>query len=533
MGLFNSFKKKNRQEDNSKELQEENISVRSESGVPECRPRDFLFEIRDIFALKEQGCVLVGEVANGEIAPGTKVAYLDQNGKKIFNCTIDAIEQNGIKMKKAPACYMGVYGPNFSFMIKDFAPNAFQKGNFLYLEAEGEAELTPLEMAFEECRLPRQRKKELEEMFEQGNYGEEAVSGISIQDTVFLMNTARNRMLQKEGTPEENAGWEAAAKQLYQAVADKVKALDTVFLTFDKNTGFPFLNNGFVDVYSSKEYAELAVLYYSGQFRELEVKELPVSRPDKVNITAGEGETKETFRAPAFALFYYLGMERVFLNNGLCRAVLKREDILPPPDYTGLPAIQVPVVNPALRLRILDFFAEARWKVNYEKRNVVLKAKEDAMLKEVAGAKFLIPMKYDGKAAKKTGENQITFQKDTRLMFAGIKNASGEMFTPVFTDFTEFGKLYPVKEWGGAVVTIQDAIQISKGRGIVINPAGENLVLHEKAIGAVQEIIRAEKEAKKADKPTDGGEIKKAGTETPAAGKGSETIGPSADQSNS
>lgn len=498
MGLF--FKKKNRQEGTEEVSQEKASSLGQAGGLPACRPQDFLYKIKDIFALKEQGCVLVGEVLNGEAVPGMKAAYLDQNGKKIFHCTIDSIEQNGVKMKKAPVCYMGIYGPNFAFLIKDFAPNAFQKENYLYLEAETGIEPTPLQEKFAELRMPWQKKKELKDMLDGDNL-EERLNALSIQELACLTSIAGERKpqsdeIQKQEQEEEiteeiskETLKETKAQMLYRMLTDRIKALDSVFLLSDKSTGFPFLNHGLVDIYSQKEYAEMAVLYYQEQFRELEVRELPVSRMDETAVPVDEEGEKKAFRIPAFVLFYYLGMEMVSFDNGFCHIVLKRGDVLPPPDYSNLPNTQIPMINPSLRLKILDFFTEARWRVKYDRRDAILKAKENAMLKEITTAKFLIPMRYDSRPVQ-TKEYQITFKKDTKLLFAAIKNNAGEIFTPVFTDFTEFAKVYPVKEWGGAVVTIQEVIRINKGKGkgIVINPSGENLILNEQAIEAVQNI---------------------------------------------
>ena len=94
---------------------------------------------------------------------------------------------------------------------------------------------------------------------------------------------------------------------------------------------------------------------------------------------------------------------------------------------------------------------------------------------------------------------QIVFDKDTKLMFAAIKNTAGETFTPVFTDFLELGKMYQPKDWGAAVISILDAIRINKGEGIAINPAGENLILKEKAIAALTEIMEQQKRQREAE----------------------------------
>ena len=67
--------------------------------------------------------------------------------------------------------------------------------------------------------------------------------------------------------------------------------------------------------------------------------------------------------------------------------------------------------------------------------------------------------------------------------------------------------MYQPKDWGAAVVSISDVIGINKGDGIVVNPMGENLILKEKAIGAVKEIVEALKEnARKAKEQEEKGD---------------------------
>lgn len=483
---------------------------------------DFAFEIQKILPYKEQGSVLVGRALSGQLLPDTKVSYVDPSGRAVLNCTVGGIEQNGIRVKKASVCQFGLLGPTFALIVPDFAPNAFTEGNYLYHAVAEGTELSPLMEAFEGCRLRREREEEIRGavyalmpglqddavLSSQGVENPEKQGGAptfmqerlrqlcgdySVQELIFALTQVRdaeNRARTEGGTAQE-ACFKEASDVLYPMMLEKLRSLDEVYLTIDKNTNFPFYNGGFVDVYTREEYAKLAVIFYKEQFRELEVRALPVANPKLLKTE--EGKTSAA-QMPAFALFYYLGMERVLLDNGMYRAAISRGDVLPPPEASGKPNTAVPVANPALRTRILDFFGEARWKVNYEKRAQVLQAKEHAMLTEVARAKFLIPMKYDGAAKPQPGTNQIVFNKDTKLMFAAVKNTAGESYTPVFTDFAEIGKMYQPKDWGAAVISIQDAIGINKGDGIVVNPASENLILKEKAIRAVEEIAKQLKE---------------------------------------
>lgn len=479
MGLF-GFGKKNKQGRESTFEEQEQESVKEQD--ISFQAGDMIFEIGSVHPWKEQGSILVGKMMSGELLPGTKISYLGQNGRRIFDCTVETIEQNGHAVKKASACWLGIYGPVFSLIIKDFAPNAFQGGNQLVRRIETGEETSPVLTAYEDCRMTKEQEGAVRAVIGKDSLEEEELKELSIQEIIFALACTRDQSNLCKDDAEQAAKWKEKGDKLYPCLLEKIKTADAVYLTFDKNTGFPFYNNGIVEVYSKRQYAELAVLYYKEQFRELEVHELSV-KPET------ESSKEPDKRIPAFAMLYYLGMERVLVDNGMYRALIGRGDILPPPDYSGLPQTQVPVSNPVLRARMLDFFGEARWKVNYEKRAEVLQAKELAMLSELTNSKLLIPMRYDGTAQKKPGENQIVFTKDTKLMFAVITNAAGENYTPVFTDFTEFGKVYPAKDWGAAVVTIADAIRVNQGVGISVNPTGENLVLKEKAIEAIKGIL--------------------------------------------
>jgi len=493
MGLFSFGKKKAAQIHEDVEITEEEGKEASPEGSFWNRG-DFVFEIQRVLPYKEQGSVLIGRVHSGELLPDVKLSYTDKNGRAIFNCTVGSIEQNGIKAKKASACQFGLYGPTFTLIIPDFAPNAFVEKNFLYQKAL-EGEISPILEAFERCRLSRERESQICSQIE-AKMEEGAENDYSVQEMIFALTHIRDMGNISKSQGEEQNTWKETSTALYQKMLEKLRKLDKVYLTIDKNTNYPFLNNGFVDVYTREEYAQLAVLFYQEQFRELEVRAMPVLGAELLKQEEGKPLAAQL---PAFVLLYYLGMENILLDDGLYRVALSRGDVLPPPDHKGKPEIAIPVTNPALRRRILDFFGEARWKVNYEKRAAVLQAKEHAMLAEVARAKLLIPMKYEGAAQPASGMHQIVFDKDTKLMFAAIKNTAGENFTPVFTDFLELGKMYQPKDWGAAVISILDAIRINKGEGIAINPAGENLILKEKAIAALTEIMEQQKRQREAE----------------------------------
>lgn len=107
------------------------------------------------------------------------------------------------------------------------------------------------------------------------------------------------------------------------------------------------------------------------------------------------------------------------------------------------------------------------------------------MIEQICKGKYLIPMKYEGKAEQ--NGDKLVFQGDTKLLFAKITNEEDESYIPAFTDWLEFEKVYDKNEWHGAIMSILDAIDIGNGDGVVINPYGENLLLNDNNMKQVKE----------------------------------------------
>ena len=169
-------------------------------------------------------------------------------------------------------------------------------------------------------------------------------------------------------------------------------------------------------------------------------------------------------------------MENFILDNGAYSMQIKREEILPPPDWSGLEPINVPVTNPSLRFAVNTYLAEARWGVDYAEREDNLKNKENQMISELRKGKFLIPIKSTD--VEKTGKNESILNNGRTINFALITNSQEKAFVPLFTDWLEFEKSYSKDEWNGMIITIKDAFSMAKNNeGMVINPFGENLII--------------------------------------------------------
>ena len=170
-------------------------------------------------------------------------------------------------------------------------------------------------------------------------------------------------------------------------------------------------------------------------------------------------------------------MEDLILDVGSYSCKLKRDELLPPPDFSELSKEQIPVVNPEL------IFAMARHRqiLFEEKQDIQWKSAEqflcNRMLKAVVRGEYLCPVKV---VKNPKEEKDADEKKGTALQFALLQDGVGEQWMPVYTDWQSFQKLYNVKEWKGQKVNFDQLMKIAGERNFVINPGRMELRVEEK-----------------------------------------------------
>ena len=114
---------------------------------------------------------------------------------------------------------------------------------------------------------------------------------------------------------------------------------------------------------------------------------------------------------------------------------------------------------------------------------------------EVCDAKFMAPtvMEKDGKTFR-AGE-EIPEGARPAIVFMGKKD-SDQKALPLFTDITEFMRVYKPHEMGISVLTYEAAEKMAKANNaeIVINRNGTGLTVNEHVMGLIDK-IRAKKES--------------------------------------
>lgn len=290
----------------------------------------------------------------------------------------------------------------------------------------------------------------------------EELKKLEIQEIIFLIYSSKYYRDKKAFI---NDNFDEKIKIFFSVLNEKIKDAEELYIAYDKNTNYPYIDdNDRAWLFSKEEYAERAKDYFMQQLIMLEMKK----------ITSDE-IIKE------FAHFHRTGIKKILVDNGEYNTEIDRDNILPPPDWSNTPDINIPVTNPKLQHGMISFFQMLYSKNNYKGKEQVLHSLEDKMLDEVLNAKYLVPMKLEEKEPSAPDEEgNKTIKKGAIMKFANLVGDDNTNWLPAFTDWTEFEKVYDKNSWSGNIASYEDLLALSeKIEGIVINCNGVPLRINE------------------------------------------------------
>lgn len=472
----------------------------------------FEFVIDGIYALKGNSAVATGKLIRGRLIPGTEAVCLNEAGEPVFKCRISGIEQ-GTKILRAASYDMkGAYGAHYGFKLdgvtkeqipeegavlvsvtgeleealKDAAPvlpaakaDAPSGNTVVVRDVQAQNALLSAARAQEKASRPAgplgaEREAQLSAVLEEA-LSDAVLVPLSIQECIFLLCR-----LQQMNHQETVNGYEDKISLLYDTVLEKLKAAPSLFILLDEGSSLPLMIGDTTDVYSTKELALKALHFYGEQYhRHLVLREIP------------REHTGLPGRLSLFAWLYYLGMEKLLIDNGAYQLFVNRSDLLEnPEEETGKP-LEVPVVNPSLRYAMAEYLQEIRWHVSYSEREENVEAKRDQLKKELLQAKLLVPVKFEKTEGLNKGQNTIDAKNQDNLYFPRIENNEHRQFLPVFTDWLEFQKAYKREEWGCMVFSLAEGLRAAAGDLTVINPLTENLIIDKALVKELAEMYRS------------------------------------------
>lgn len=205
-----------------------------------------------------------------------------------------------------------------------------------------------------------------------------------------------------------------------------------------------------------------------------------------IEVTCTENNAED--RMLLLGDFYRSGFEGLIIDKGQPAVRMSLFALMKKPDFSKLPEIQRPVMNPSLVRAANQFFQLLKQeKATLEHQN--------NLFREIYNAQFLMAMdatnvdleQKDSKTGKAIVKEGSTFAMPT------ISNSENQHFYPVFTDWNELRKYDPEQKYNGMLVKLDDIKHfIKQSDGAVINPYGANIVLSEERIKEIEALCETE-----------------------------------------
>lgn len=325
------------------------------------------------------------------------------------------------------------------------------------------------------------------------NYDDSELDELSIQDMCVLVNNAKFA-LDKHIFVNAEENMPNLISKFYKILVKKVKEAETLYTVIDNTTGYPFIDENALDciwLFSKKEYADYAVDYYTQQFRKFTIIEV-----------------QKDVNNELFSELYLNGITGAYIDNGLTGCVIKKEDLLEPPDYSNTPKISIPITNPKFMLAHLKMTQELSWRVNYEKREEELDKLELELCKESVTAKFLVPVKGMPNSDNTKAHEEI-LKKDTNISIPCLRGKDGANGIPAFTDWKQFRTVYSKDEFSGWIMSFDDLASMIKDNdaysAFVVNVGKCPMTVNSKNLARIKVVLgnnKDEKEIKPEDKIT-------------------------------
>ncbi len=312
--------------------------------------------------------------------------------------------------------------------------------------------------------VTKERKDEIGPLVFHAKLVVDDIRPLTIQELVFVLTTME--AFQKEAPLQD---FEENRRVVYNEIVSRLRDASRIWALIDLTTGYPFLDHGYALIYSEESYARAAADVLAAQYRRINVQSF-----------GGEGEASPL---NFFGFLYYMGAERLLLDNGYYGARIERSQIVAPPNITGNQSL--PPNNPPLNFALCEFLSEIRWPVKYEKRDAILHEREARMWSLIRASQFIVPMQQEG-PAEIVGD-KLKLGSETKLRFPMMTGPDGKTYLPIFTDGPEFARKFAHEGWNGAAFQWKDVLSLIRERdGLIVNPTTHKAVLTKERIAQME-----------------------------------------------
>lgn len=270
---------------------------------------------------------------------------------------------------------------------------------------------------------------------------------------LFLWKCRQNQETESEESYQSNT---RKLERLAEIVKDKLLVADSVYAVYSKKTGEPYL---FSTTYDRGEEGYLCtdpmiMLLTPSWYRQF--KETIDSRSNSVVKLIENTEDKKGIENFLGTAFYLNGALGAIFNSK--EVSISASALVQKPDFSDLPEIQVPVMNPDLvRWMLLMGQLESP---TTEDEEVIYKLYYKFFSEAMPKAKFLIPLDAASEFKGESQEgNSFVLEKDSSFNIPVKEGKNGRNSVPVFTDWKRLRMVFDEK-WNGMIEEAGSMIEV-------------------------------------------------------------------------
>ena len=292
---------------------------------------------------------------------------------------------------------------------------------------------------------------------QEGKVGDEDYQALSLEDSIeilqaFLWDCRQNQETESEESYQANT---RKLERLAEIVKDKLLVADSVYAVYSEKTGEPYL---FSTTYDRGEEGYLCtdpmiMLFTPRCYHRF--KETIDSRPKSVVKLIENTEDKKGIENFLGTAFYLNGALRAFFNSK--EVSIAASVLVPKPDFSDLPEIQVPVMNPdVVRWMLLMGQLDSP---TTEDEEVIYKLYYKFFSMAVPKAKFLLPLEAASGFPEGGQEaNSFVLDESAKFNIPTGEGKNGRNSVPVFTDWKRLRMVFDEK-WNGMIENAGNMIE--------------------------------------------------------------------------
>ena len=292
---------------------------------------------------------------------------------------------------------------------------------------------------------------------QEGQLTNEDYLASSLDDSVeilrlFLWKCHQNQETESEESYQANT---RKLERLAEIVKDKLLAADSVYAVYSEKTGEPYL---FSTTYDRGEEGYLCtdpmiMLLTPSWYRQF--KETIDSRPNSVVKLIENTEDKKGIENFLGTAFYLNGALGAIFNSK--EVSISASALVQKPDFSDLPEIQVPVMNPdVVRWMLLMGQLDSP---TTEDEEVIYKLYYKFFSMAVPKAKFLLPLEAASGFPEGGQEaNSFVLEESAKFNIPTGEGKNGRNSVPVFTDWKRLRMVFDEK-WNGMIESAGNMIE--------------------------------------------------------------------------